>query len=155
MACVGRCDAEEEEQQRQQLCERKRRAEQELADAEQRFEQVQDALADGAVGTDAKQRRRHEDLLWEKMEEYADRVCQCRDELEVAKGLWQSAGLDKGSSNEGELDQECESSSSSSNEDEVSRVPGSVSENDALVKRRLERMEEPKKKKKEKEKNRV
>ena len=24
MACVGRCDAEEEEQQRQQLCERKR-----------------------------------------------------------------------------------------------------------------------------------
>lgn len=126
-------------------------AEQELGGAEQRFEQVQDALADGAVGADAKQGRRHEDLLWEKMEEYADMVCQCRDELEVAKGLWQSASLNKGSSSKSELDQECESSSSS-NEDGVSRAPGSMSENDSLVKRRrrLERMEELKKKKKKK-----
>ena len=54
-------------------------------------------------------------------------------------------------SSESELDKGCESSSSSS-EDGVSRAPGSMSENDALVKRRrrLERMEELKKKKKEK-----
>ena len=90
------------------MCEREHRAQQELGDAEQRFEQVQDALADGAVGADAKQRRRHEDLLWENVEECADRVCQCRGELEVAKGLWQSAGFNKGSSSEGELDQGCD-----------------------------------------------
>ena len=117
---------------------------------------MQDALADGAVGVDARQRRRHEDLLWEKMKAYAYRVCQCRDKLEVAKGLWQSAGFNKGSNSESELDQECHgesSSSSSSSEDGVSRAPGSMSENDSMVKRRrrrLERMEELKKKKKKK-----
>jgi hypothetical protein len=93
---------------------------------------VQDALADGAVGVDAKQRRRHEDLLWEKMKAYAYRVCQCRDKLEVAKGLWQSAGFNKGSSSESELDQECESSSSSS-EDGVSRDPGTMSANHRIA----------------------
>ena len=49
MACVGRCDAEAGEQERKQLGERQRRAELELKDAEERFEQVQEALEDGAV----------------------------------------------------------------------------------------------------------
>ena len=47
------------------------------------IEQLQEALEDGADGA-------HEALLWEKMQEYADKVCEyeCKDELEEVQGLW-------------------------------------------------------------------
>ena len=62
---------------------------------------VQEALEDGAVGADTEQRERHEALLWEKISEYADKVCECKDELALdeAREMWRmySAGFSNSS----------------------------------------------------------